>query len=256
MCTTIILYRKDSSWPLIIGSNRDEKLDRKSLFPGRHWIKNHPNIIGGYDELKGGTWIAINDNGIFSVIHNRELIEDNKFKKKTRGNIILELLKHNSIDESINYLRYLNQKLYNGFNIVLGNIERCIWAKHESINKKITINEVPEGLSVLTDKDLNDISDKKTRYYLNKLSQSPIPDLNNNNWLSWELLLSTNKIEQQEKVYESICFFDKENNFGTRSSSLVALSNKISLNYIKNDVIFKSTNESPLNSNYIDVEID
>ena len=30
MCTSVILYRKEHPWPLIIGSNRDEKLSRKT----------------------------------------------------------------------------------------------------------------------------------------------------------------------------------------------------------------------------------
>ena len=48
MCTSIILYRKSDPWPIIIGSNRDEKLDRESIFPGRHW-NQYPNIVAGKD---------------------------------------------------------------------------------------------------------------------------------------------------------------------------------------------------------------
>ena len=71
MCTSIILFRKSSSWPVIIGSNRDEHLNRKSMFPGRHWKKEYPNVVGGKDLKKKGSWIGINDNGLVALIHNR-----------------------------------------------------------------------------------------------------------------------------------------------------------------------------------------
>ena len=50
MCTSIILFRKKNLWPVIIGTNRDERLDRKSLFPNRYWKEKYPNIhvtVGG-----------------------------------------------------------------------------------------------------------------------------------------------------------------------------------------------------------------
>ena len=67
MCTSIILFRKDHEWPLIIGSNRDEQLNRKSKFPDRHWLKTYPKIIGGFDEKKQGTWLGINDDQLIAI---------------------------------------------------------------------------------------------------------------------------------------------------------------------------------------------
>ena len=72
MCTSIILFRKKNLWPVIIGTNRDERLDRKSLFPNRHWKKKYPNIVGGKDLEKNGSWIGVNDFGITAIIHNRK----------------------------------------------------------------------------------------------------------------------------------------------------------------------------------------
>ena len=139
MCTSVILFRKENPWPIIIGSNRDELLLRKSKFPGRHWPKIYPNIIGGFDEEKKGTWIAINNNGMFSIIHNRILDRDNNLKKKSRGHIILKLLNLDSIEEVPESLQNLNQSNYKGFNIIIGNKFHCFWAKHTSIDKKIEL---------------------------------------------------------------------------------------------------------------------
>jgi len=256
MCTSVILFRKDHPWPLIIGSNRDESFSRESKFPGRHWEKNYPEIIGGLDVKKNGTWIAINTHGLIAVIHNRKLEKNNSLNKNSRGQIILNLLKFDNLELAISSIEHVNQSIYNGFNIILGDKSNCYWAKHTSVDKKIKFNKVNEGLSVLTDNDLNDLSDKKTSFYLNKFSQSPIPEPNNNDWLSWELLLATDKIDNQKKPQEAICFSDMDNNFGTRSSSLIAVSNSFSIKQIKNPIIFRSTENPPNISNFVDVDLE
>ena len=209
MCTSVILFRKDHYWPLIIGSNRDEKFSRKSKFPARHWPNLYPQIIGGFDIEKKGSWIAINDFGLVAIMHNRKLNKNNSLIKKSRGHLILELLNFNKIVNAINFLKKTNQSIYNGFNILIGDKSNCFWCKHDSVDKEIVITEVNEGLSILTDKDLNNLNDKKTNHYLKKFSQAPVPEPNNNEWLSWELLLSTDKIDDQEYPEEAICFNNK-----------------------------------------------
>ena len=145
MCTSVILFRKEHTWPLIIGSNRDESFSRKSKFPARHWLEFYPQIIGGLDLKEKGSWIAINDHGLISIIHNRKLEKDNKLKKKSRGHIILELLNFEKIESAIESLQNINQAIYSGFNIFLGNKECCFWGKHISIDRKIEIKEINIG---------------------------------------------------------------------------------------------------------------
>jgi len=255
MCTSVILFRKKHNWPLIIGSNRDEALSRKSKFPRRHWPNLYPQIIGGLDVKERGTWIALNDHGLVCIIHNRQLEKDNKLIKKSRGQIILNLLNFDNIQVALEYLQMLNLEHYNGFNIILASSTYCYWGKHISVEKKIKIKELDEGISVITDKDLNDLMDKKTNYYLNKFSQSSIPDPSKKNWLTWELLLSTKTIKDQTKPEEAICFINKKINYGTRSGSLIAISNNFSNKQTRYPIIFRSTKKSPSKSSFIDVEL-
>ena len=255
MCTSIILFRKKHPWPLIIGSNRDENLLRKSKFPGRHWLKLYPQIIGGFDIKEKGSWIAINDHGLVSIIHNRKLEKDNNLIKKSRGHIILKLLNLDNIESAVKYLKSLNQSFYNGFNIFLGDKSHCFWGKHNSIDKKIEVMEINEGLSILTEKDLNDVTDKKINYYLNKFLKANIPDPNKNDWLAWKLLLSTKKIENQNNPEEAICFINKKNNYGTLSSSLLAISENFSVKRFKNSILFLATKQSPVIKKFINVNL-
>ena len=48
MCTLILLYRPDHSWPLLLAGNRDELRDRPALPPARHW-EDRPEVVAGLD---------------------------------------------------------------------------------------------------------------------------------------------------------------------------------------------------------------
>src|SRR5260370_234369 len=58
MCTLVILRRPDTAWPVLIGANRDEMLDRPWSPPGHHW-PDRPDVVAGRDNLAGGAVLAI-----------------------------------------------------------------------------------------------------------------------------------------------------------------------------------------------------
>ncbi len=255
MCTSVIFFKKDSDWPVIIASNRDELLTRESQFPKRHWPIEYPNIVGGLDEKKNGTWLAINDSQIVAIIHNRRLEKKNDLEKISRGRIILEILKHENMENVLNSLKNLNHEKYEGFNILIADKNNCYWAKHVSADKKIEIFDIPEGISILTDTDLNNKKNKKINYYLKKFSQVSLPNPANDNWISWELIMSMDYIDNQKSINESICFYDKLNKFGTKSSAFIALPNIYGHKNIRILPIFKATKKSPKNDNYKNIDL-
>src|SRR4051812_23307899 len=58
MCTAIIGYAPSARVPLLLAGVRDELTDRAWRPPTRHW-PDHPGLVGGRDELAGGTWLAL-----------------------------------------------------------------------------------------------------------------------------------------------------------------------------------------------------
>ena len=54
MCTLVILRRPEHAWPVIIGANRDEMIDRPAKPPGRHW-PDRAEVVAGLDLLAGGS---------------------------------------------------------------------------------------------------------------------------------------------------------------------------------------------------------
>ena len=69
MCTVLLLLRPDNAWPLMLGANRDERLDRAFEPPGRYWDAA-PGIVAGRDVLGGGSWFGVNDGGVAATIVN------------------------------------------------------------------------------------------------------------------------------------------------------------------------------------------
>src|SRR6476659_3255713 len=57
MCTLVILRRPGHRWPVLIGANRDEMIDRPWEPPGRHW-PDRPEVVAGLDRLAGGSWLG------------------------------------------------------------------------------------------------------------------------------------------------------------------------------------------------------
>ena len=249
MCTSIILFRKKNLWPIIIGTNRDERLDRKSLFPNRHWEKKYPNIVGGKDLEKNGSWIGVNDFGITAIIHNRKNDKEFIKKKNSRGKIVLETLKHSSVKEALKYISSIDKNNYNSFNLLVAAYNECYWIKHNIKVKNLLIKKLDEGLSVITDEDLNDKKNRKINFYYKLFSDSKIPNPSNNNWNDWIKNL-TNTQPNQLKGNEKICFINKKINYGTKSSSLISLPNKKINN---KNIVFKSTNSFPTIDSYIDI---
>ena len=84
MCSIVVLRQSDSEWPIIIGANRDEMIERKSLPPDRHWSEQN-HIIGGKDIEAGGTWLAVNDYGLVAAVLNRMDTLGPMKNKRSRG---------------------------------------------------------------------------------------------------------------------------------------------------------------------------
>ena len=93
MCTLVILRRPGHRWPVLIGANRDEMIDRASKPPGRHW-PDRPELVAGLDILAGGSWLGVNDWGVAAAVLNRHGSLGPAPDRRSRGELVLEALDH------------------------------------------------------------------------------------------------------------------------------------------------------------------
>jgi uncharacterized protein with NRDE domain len=218
MCSVIILRRSQSDWPLLIGANRDEMKERPSLAPARHW-GDRPYVVAGLDEEAGGTWMGLNDDGVMACILNRMNTLGSHPEYRSRGELPLEALDHAEAEVAAESLEDVNPEAYRPFNMVLADYRTAWWIKNDGVS--IQINEIPEGLSMITAHDLNDTQNSdRTKLHLPRFRSAPAPEPENDDWMAWQALLGSRKTLDDTKSAMQV---ETDFGFETVSSSLLAL---------------------------------
>jgi uncharacterized protein with NRDE domain len=70
MCLLVAIHRAHPDAALLVAANRDELLDRPATAM-TVLRQEDPRILGGRDEVGGGTWLAVNELGLFAALTNR-----------------------------------------------------------------------------------------------------------------------------------------------------------------------------------------
>ncbi len=103
MCLLVVASRVSPGEPLLVGANRDEVLERPStaltvLETGP------PRIVGGRDELSGGTWLAVNEHGVCAGLTNQPLGDAKDPSKRSRGELPLVLARQPTAERAVDAL--------------------------------------------------------------------------------------------------------------------------------------------------------
>ena len=93
MCLLIALFQVVPGAPLMIAANRDERLDRPAVAM-TVLREAGPRILGGRDELAGGTWLAVNEYGLVAGLTNQPSASGRDPGKKSRGELPLAFAAH------------------------------------------------------------------------------------------------------------------------------------------------------------------
>ncbi len=219
MCTIVILRRPDHRWPVLIGANRDEMIDRPWLPPGRHW-PDRANVLAGLDETAGGSWLGLNDEGVTAAILNRVGTLGPQPGKRSRGELVLEALDHADAVDAARALTELWPQAYRPFNMLIADNRDAFWMRSDG--HKVDAHPLAEGLSILTAFDINDEADPRIATFLPAFRAAAIPDPDSASWQSWQDLLAK-KAPAGSRDRQDGLAFQLETGFGTRSSALIGL---------------------------------
>lgn len=99
MCTAT--YIKDKQNRIIFTTNRDENAARPTAPPQIHQV-GELKLLFPQDQLAGGTWIAVGENGQISCVLNGAEGEGKwlgTIAEKSRGQVLLDSFKYNSPSE-------------------------------------------------------------------------------------------------------------------------------------------------------------
>lgn len=218
MCTIIIINHHHKDFPLIVAANRDEDYYRKSS-PVQILSREPHLIMGGKDEVKGGTWLGVNKESLFVTGTNQGKSNP---KLASRGLLIAEALKCKSLDELLLFVEELDPSKYNSFNIVFGN-NKTVYMAHSYLLHSMVVREVKQGINVITN-DMKFAGQIPTKV---KYIHDRLDDIIDTPWPKYYKLI--------KKVLASgengVKIGQRKNDAGkygycTRSSSILAFSNE------------------------------
>jgi len=223
MCTLVILRRFEHSWPVLIGANRDELLDRPWDPPARHW-SDQPNVVAGRDQVAGGTWLGINDHGVVAAILNRRGSLGPKEGYRSRGELPLEALNYSESLAAAEAIADINPSSYRPFNMVIADYENAFWMRLSESHwgKNLEVEKLPLGLSMITASDRNDTNSARIRTYLPQFQIASEPDPESGDWSGWTSLMSS-QVFDSDVGFDGAMFIKSDSGFGTICSSLIAL---------------------------------
>ena len=100
MCLLIAMSGVVADAPLIVAANRDERLDRPAV-PMTVLRDHGPRILGGRDELAGGTWLAVNEYGVVAGLTNQPSANGRDPSKRSRGELPLAFASYATAAEAV-----------------------------------------------------------------------------------------------------------------------------------------------------------
>jgi hypothetical protein len=220
MCTLVILRRPDHPWPVVIGANRDEMIDRPAEPPARHW-PDRPEVVAGRDLEAGGSWLGLNDWGVAAAVLNRHGSLGPARGLRSRGELVLEALDHPDAVAAAEALSHVEPRAYRSFNLIVADNRDAFWLRHDG-GDRIEVYPVPEGLSLIDSGELNRPNNRRVEIAAPRFRVAPPPDPDRDDWAAWQDLLSDDESPPGEAP-EAALRFRTARGYGTVSSALIAL---------------------------------
>lgn len=156
MCLLAIQYRLVPEAPVLVAANREEFFDRDWQPPSIQSGK--PRVLCGTDKQAGGTWLGVNQNGMFVAVSNRRKSYP-PFAPKSRGVLCRELLRAKSAEAAAHMaMEELASGLYDGANYVCADAGGG-YVVHGGNDLELV--ELEEGLNIIANGDLNDPRDER-----------------------------------------------------------------------------------------------
>ena len=120
MCLILFSFRAHRHFPLVVAANRDEHHNRPAA-PAAFW-DDQPDIYGGRDLEKGGTWMGLHADGRFAAITNYREGKPGAAAPRSRGELVSGFLAGNEPAEGFFHKAAANNALYNPYSMIAGDL--------------------------------------------------------------------------------------------------------------------------------------
>ncbi|MGZ8345445.1 MAG: hypothetical protein ACXWUO_17860, partial [Allosphingosinicella sp.] len=144
---------------------------------------------------------------------------------RSRGELPLEALDHAEAHCAAAALADLNPLAYRPFNLVVADAHDAYWIRLRGDGEAapaVDVLEIPEGYSMITAYDRNDLTSPRIRRYLPRFRAAAVPDPDTGDWAAWAALLGEREHDAGAGPGGAMNVVTTTG-FGTICSSLLAL---------------------------------
>ena len=148
MCLLIALFQVVPSAPLIVAANRDERYDRPAVAITT-LREAQPRVLGGRDEVAGGTWLAVNEFGVVAGLTNVPSPRGRDTTKRSRGELPVALAAHQDAAAAVAWIcATVDPSDYNPCWLLVGDRESLFYVDLTGGRRPVA-RQLPAGSYVL-----------------------------------------------------------------------------------------------------------
>jgi uncharacterized protein with NRDE domain len=161
VCLLIALSRTIPGTPLLVAANRDELYARPAE-PITVLRGERPRILGGRDEVAGGTWLAVNSAGVLAGLTNQPSASRDA-AKRSRGELPLAFAAYSDAATAVaEVCGRLDPADYNPCWLLVGD-RQSLFSIDLTAGPRPAVQELPPGSYVLENAPLRRESAKQQR---------------------------------------------------------------------------------------------
>jgi hypothetical protein len=156
MSLLAIVYQLVPEAPILIAHNRDELYER--ICPSPAIQSGKPRILAGIDPASNGTYLGVNQYGMFVGLVRRNMPEPPS-NPKSRGALCRKILKNTSANSALDAcMDELQNGKYCGGNFVIADSDNAWVIHHTTDSEVITMDR---GLRIVGEFDVDDPTDER-----------------------------------------------------------------------------------------------
>ena len=144
VCTVVFGWRVFPETPIVVAANRDERLDREASPPTVR--SGEPTVLAPRDEMAGGTWMGVNEHGVFVGLTNR-WVDAELPAERSRGRLVDDVLRAESAAAGVGLVEdAVTRDSYDGFNVIVADTETATLLEYDG---NVRQRDLDEGVHVL-----------------------------------------------------------------------------------------------------------
>lgn len=156
MCLILLAYRCHPDVEVLLAGNRDEFLRRAAVPPER--VQASPRIWAGRDLEAGGTWMGRNEHGLLAALTNRRSAAPPPPEVRSRGEIVLGLLRHRTPGEAARWLAEQPHARFRPYSVLFGDAQSFHAFSPQDANPAAGPRRLEPGVYALSNSTLDDAS--------------------------------------------------------------------------------------------------